>query len=126
MNDDQRESWYDDDAGPVVRLYAITRGRSKNARPDVDMLTLVVNASAGMRPRRSDPEYAEILRLSRTALSVAEVAAHLNLPLTATKILVGDLIDDGYLEHRSPDPAPEAAARNQSLLRAVMRGIEAL
>ena len=84
MNDDEQESWYDDEAGPLVRLYAVTRGRSGNARPELDMLTLVVNASAGVQPRRPEPEYTEILRLSRTPLSVAEVAAQLNLPLTST------------------------------------------
>ncbi|MET8651369.1 MULTISPECIES: DUF742 domain-containing protein [Nocardia] len=126
MNEDEHESWYDEDAGPVVRLYAITHGRSASARPELDMLTLVVNVSAGVRPRRSEPEYAEILRLSRTALSVAEIAAHLRLPLTATKILVGDLIDDGHLEYRSPDPAPTTGRRNQELLRAVFNAIQAI
>ncbi|WP_405179792.1 DUF742 domain-containing protein [Nocardia sp. NBC_01377] len=126
MSDDERESWYDEDAGPLVRLYAVTHGRSDNARPELDMLTLVVNASTGVRSRRPDPEYAEILRLSRTALSVAEVAAHLNLPLNSTKILVGDLIDDGQLKYRSPDPKPDAVSRNPELLRAVLRGIQAI
>ena len=125
MND-ERQSWYDEDAGPVVRLYAITHGRSRHARPELDILTLVVNVGVGMRPRRPEPEYARILELGRTALSIAEIAAQMKLPLTATKILVGDLIDDGQLDYRSPDPAPEAAARNQDLLRAVFRGIQAL
>ncbi|MEV0293439.1 DUF742 domain-containing protein [Nocardia sp. NPDC050710] len=125
MND-ERESWYDEEAGPLVRLYAVTRGRSGSARPDLDMLTLVVNASVGVQPRRPEPEYADILRLSRTSLSVAELAAQLNLPLTSTKILVGDLIDDGLLKFRSPDPAPAAGPGNTELLRAVLKGIQAI
>ncbi|MBH0777432.1 DUF742 domain-containing protein [Nocardia bovistercoris] len=125
MND-ERESWYDDEAGPLVRLYAVTRGRSGGARHKLDMLTLVVNASVGMQPRRPEPEYARILQMSHSAISVAEVSAALNLPLTSTKILIGDLIDDGLLKFRSPDPAPEAAARNTQLLRAVLKGIQAI
>ena len=126
MNEDERESWYDEEAGPLVRLYAVTHGRSETVRPELDMLTLVVNASAGVQPRRPDPEYAQILRFARTALSVAEIAAQMNLPLTSTKILVGDLIDDGQLKYRSPDPTPEVTARNPELLRAVLRGIQAI
>lgn len=127
MSDDDRESWYDDEAGPLVRLYAVTRGRSGGARHPLDMLTLVVNAGVGVQPRRPEPEYARILVLTRTAQSVAELAAQLNLPLTSTKILVGDLIDDGLLKHRSPEPAHETPARdNTQLLRAVLKGIQAI
>ncbi|MGN2641438.1 DUF742 domain-containing protein [Nocardia takedensis] len=125
MND-PRESWYDEDAGPLVRLYAVTRGRSGGARHKLDMLTLVVNAGVGVQPRRPEPEYARILWLSRSALSVAELAAQLNLPLTSTKILVGDLIDDGLLKYRSPEPVQESPARNTQLLRAVLKGIQAI
>ncbi|TCJ99489.1 DUF742 domain-containing protein [Nocardia alba] len=125
MTDDERESWYDAEAGPVVRLYALTQGRSRNARPELDIITLVVNVSGGVRPRRPEPEYARILQLSRTPLSIAEVAAQLGLPLNSTKILVSDLIDDRMLEHRSPDQSAEPA-RDQDLLRRLHRAIRAL
>ncbi|BAD55824.1 MULTISPECIES: DUF742 domain-containing protein [Nocardia] len=123
MND-RRESWFDDEAGPLVRLYAVTRGRS-DARPDLNMLTLVVYSGSGTL-RRTEPEYAEILRLSRTVQSIAELAAQLHLPLTTTKVLVGDLIDDGLLDFRAPEPTPDAGPRDLGTLRAVLRGIQAL
>jgi Protein of unknown function (DUF742) len=53
-----------------------------------------------------DREYREILRLCQhRALSVAEVAGHMNLLLAAAKVLVSDLIDSGYLIYQSPRPA---------------------
>ncbi|MBF6177838.1 DUF742 domain-containing protein [Nocardia otitidiscaviarum] len=123
MNDSD-ESWYDEDAGPVVRLYAVTRGRSGTRRTDVDMVTRVVTSSLG-RLRRHEPEYAAIVELTRSPLSVAEIAARLHLPITATKILVGDLIGDGVLDFRAP-AAGAGAADDLTVLRAVLKGIQAL
>ncbi|MET8775508.1 DUF742 domain-containing protein [Nocardia sp. NPDC050713] len=122
---DRRESWFDEEAGPLVRLYAVTGGRSGGGRPELNMLTLVVRAGSRTL-RRNEPEYAEIVRLAREPQSIAELAAQLNLPLTSTKILVGDLIDDGLLNFRDPEPTPEAGPRDMDVLRAVLKGIKAL
>ncbi|RDI44953.1 DUF742 domain-containing protein [Nocardia mexicana] len=117
-----RESWYEDEAGPMVRLYAITRGRGGGARPELNLATLVVNSGTGPAPRR-EPEYTAIIRLCRTPQSVAEVSAQLRLPLTVTKILIGDLVDEGRLTFRSP---PATDTPDVGLLRAVLNGIRAL
>ncbi len=70
---------------------------------DLDILTLVVTVSPAPRLLRyTEPEYAEIIQLCGTAQSVAEVSAHLNLPLAVAKILVGDLIAEGLLNFRAP------------------------
>ncbi|MBF6178970.1 MULTISPECIES: DUF742 domain-containing protein [Nocardia] len=122
---DAREHWYEEDAGPLVRLYAVTRGRGRARRPDLDMTTLVVDIHRGAASRRTEPEYAAIIGLCRTPLSVAEVSAHLRLPLTVTKVLIGDLIDDGRLLHRSPPPAPTGHA-DTGVLHTLLEGIRAL
>ena len=121
-----RESWYDDEAGPLVRLYAVTRGRGRSARPHLNMLTLVVAEGFGPPPR-PEPEYTSILRLCRTPQSVAEVSAQLHLPLTVTKILIGDLIEEGRLNFRTPPPPPtDNGTPDVGLLQAVLNGIRAL
>ncbi|MBF6327342.1 DUF742 domain-containing protein [Nocardia transvalensis] len=120
-----RESWYEEDAGPLVRLYAVTRGRGRVERPELNMATLVVDVGRGAALRRTEPEYAAIVRLCRTPQSVAEVAALLRLPLSMTKVLIGDLIDDGRLAHRSPQPTISADS-DLGLLQAVLNGIRAL
>ncbi|MCU1643232.1 MAG: hypothetical protein JWN03_3507 [Nocardia sp.] len=120
-----REHWYEEDAGPLVRLYAVTRGRGRVERPELDLTTLVVDAYPGMALRRTEPEYTMIVRLCRTPLSVAEVAAHLRLPVTMTKVLLGDLIDDGRLVYRSP-PIPTGNSSDMGLLHAVLAGIRSL
>ncbi|CCF63989.1 conserved protein of unknown function [Nocardia cyriacigeorgica GUH-2] len=116
------EPWFDEAAGPLVRPYAVTRGRTMGAAHDLDMLTAVVAARPAPTMRRVEPEYAQIVVACAQPRSVAEVAATLKLPLAVTKILVGDLIGDGHLIFRAP-VQPEAGPGDLNVLRAVLDGI---
>ncbi|TNC24343.1 DUF742 domain-containing protein [Amycolatopsis alkalitolerans] len=108
--------------GPMVRPYFLAGGRSRPARADLEMITLVVSVTDEIRERVS-PEHAEIVRICARPCSVAEVSALTNLPLMVVKVLLSDLIDRGYLIHRSP-PATEIPS--QELLQAVLDGIRRL
>jgi hypothetical protein len=116
----QGETWFDGDAGPLVRPYAVTRGRTRSHRRDLDLITLVVAASPNIAVSGDGPEYASILRLCQRPLSVAEIAARLELPLGVAKVLVGDLIDQGFVLHGS------GATPNTNILHAVLDGIRKL
>lgn len=119
-----RDSWYDDDAGPLVRPYTVTRGRTKSTRPDLNLITLVVTAAnehTGM-----DPEYVDILRLCHYPLSLAEISAKLGLALAVVKILVGDLIEQGYLSFSSPPSPLDTETPDIHTLQAVLDGIRRL
>ncbi len=116
---------FEDDPGPLVRPFAVTRGRAGKDLRRLDILTMVVAARIEADITGLDREYREILRLCQhQALSVAEVAAHMNLLLAAVKVLVGDLIDAGYLTYRSPEPAAERP--DIKLLQAVLDGVRKL
>ncbi|MEV0545107.1 DUF742 domain-containing protein [Nocardia salmonicida] len=116
--------WFVDDS-PLVRPYAVTRGRTSGADRDVDMLTTVAIARPTQRLRRTEPEYLAIVALCNTPVTVAEVSATLKLPLAVTKILVGDLIAEGHLVFRAP--AVTGNAPNElNILRAVLDGIRNL
>lgn len=119
------EPWFDDAAGPLVRPYALTRGRTMGAGQDLDILTVVVVAEVAPPLRRTEPEYAQIVRLCTVPQTVAEVAANLKLPLAVAKILVGDLIGEGHLIFRSPVQA-ETGPGDLNVLRAVLDGIRKL
>ncbi|MFJ2838805.1 DUF742 domain-containing protein [Nocardia sp. NPDC087230] len=119
---DEREHWYEEDAGPIVRLYAVTRGRGRTERDELDLTTLLVDAGAGTRLRRPEPEYAAIVDLCRTPMAVAEVSAHLGLPLNLAKVLIADLIDEGRLIARAPQHRAVGTA-DLGVLRAVLAGI---
>lgn len=118
-------AFFDDAAGPVVRPYALIRGRTMGAAHDLDMLTVVVTTTKAPTLRRPEPEYGIIVRLCTQPQSVAEVAAHLQLPLAVTKILVGDLIGEGQLIFRAPMQS-DTGPGDLNVLRAVLDGIRKL
>ncbi|OZM70537.1 hypothetical protein CFN78_24315 [Amycolatopsis antarctica] len=84
------------------RPYARTRGRT---RPDND-LALEALVSTSERGRRyagvASVEQRAICDLCVETRSVAEVAAHLRLPLGVVKVMVGDMADAGLVLIHQP------------------------
>ncbi|MEV7419519.1 DUF742 domain-containing protein [Streptomyces sp. NPDC089919] len=121
--------WFDDEAGPVVRPYAMTRGRtSGTGRHRLDLIALVVAEAAEADPvweATLSPEHTDILGLCRTrSQSVAELAAGLDLPLGVVRVLIGDLVDDELVHVTRP--VPPAELPDESILREVINGLRAL
>ncbi|MDQ1289672.1 MAG: hypothetical protein QG622_3238 [Actinomycetota bacterium] len=121
MNDDQ--PWDDEEElGPLVRPYTVTRGRTRIGRPDLQVITLVVAA----QPENQVPgagldfEHLQILRWCQRPLSIAELSSHLQLPLSVVKILVADLIMRDLLIFRA------AVTPDIRVLQAVINGIRQL
>lgn len=109
-----------DEGGPE-RLYVITGGRVDAAeQAGLDLVTLIVSLE---EPKVSmQPELSQILRICRSPLSVAEISAYLVLPPSLISVLLTDLLADGRVEARSPDPSlPDIA-----LIEAVIHGLEKL
>ncbi|MGW5384202.1 DUF742 domain-containing protein [Nocardia sp. NPDC003963] len=121
MSGPRDDDWDEEDAGPVVRLYALTRGRGRTSRTDLTLDTMVVDASPGLASRRPEPEYVDIVRLCRVAQSVAEVSAQLRIPLALTKVLIGDLVDDGRILVRAPAETGDTA--DLGLLRSIANSL---
>lgn len=84
-------------AGSLVRPYTKTGGRT---RTDYDLAieTLVSTYERGaLEDAALLPEHRSICALCESTRSVAEVAAHLRLPLGVTKVLLGDLAGMGMI-----------------------------
>jgi hypothetical protein len=113
------ELWVDAAAGPLVRPYTVTAGRTRPA-VDFDLLSLVV--ATGRRPRALDPEHAEALEWCRAPTSVAEVAAHLRLPVTITKVVLGDLVECRAMTTRARHTAADPTDR--ALLEKLLDGLQ--
>ncbi|MFA1551128.1 DUF742 domain-containing protein [Actinomadura chokoriensis] len=111
--------WLDDDAGPLVRPYALIAGRTRPA-VQLDLLSLVV--ATGELPGGLDPEHVKALGLCRSPTSVAEVAAHLRLPVAVTKVLLADLVHWRALTTRAPRPAADLTDRD--LLEKLLDGLQ--
>lgn len=117
------EAWYDDDAGPIVRPYAMTRGRSAPDQGRFDLITLVVTRPAGPAAQLF-PEQARIVELCRRPLSVAEVGAELDLPVGTVRVLLADLADAGLIE--THEPPMLSALPTEALLKELLAGLRAL
>ncbi|MGP3980190.1 DUF742 domain-containing protein [Streptomyces sp. KR80] len=116
--------WYEGEAGPMVRPYTVTRGRTRPAtKRHYDMMaqvTAVDTEADGMDPRQAlDHARASLLALIRRGpRPLAELAADADLPLTVVRVLVGDLVDAGLARIGSPPAAPEQP--DPELLREVV------
>lgn len=121
------DGWYDEAAGPLVRPYAITSGRtpSVSERAQLDLSTQVMTLRTAGELTGMTPEHRAIKQLCHRPLSVAELAAHLDLPLGVVRVLCGDLIERGVVITRSPSARP-AEAPNRELLQAVLDGLSRL
>ena len=123
--DAPEDAWYDDDAGPVVRPYTMTRGRTQPIRGQFDLISLVVARRTAPPPSAPlSPEQVEILKQTRRPLSVAEIAAELDLPLGTVRVLLGDLLEAGLIE--THEPLVLAESPSEELLEAVLAGLRAL
>ncbi|MFB4312528.1 DUF742 domain-containing protein [Actinomadura sp. 21ATH] len=128
--------WYDDAAGPVVRPYALTGGRTQYDSDVLDLVALIVaepaadgdggagSAHAGPDGWAREPEHEMILELCRTPLSVVEIASELELALGVVRVLLGDLLDHSLVSVRRP--APVAQFPSERVLKEVIDGIRAL
>lgn len=117
--------WYDDDAGPLVRLYALTRGRARADDRVFSLLTLVSAQSAPYDDPTLGPEQTRVLALCHNApQSVAEIAASCDLPLGVARVLLGDLLEIGHIRVRQP--APPADIFDERILQEVIDGLRAL
>lgn len=107
-----------------VRPYAITGGRTR-ATTDVPIETQVVRSARGNDVRNQlTMERGRILRLLDQPLSVAEISAHLHLPLGVARVLVGDMSEEDLVTISRPQRAD--GRPNLKLLERVFDGLQAL
>jgi Protein of unknown function (DUF742) len=119
------QRWMDREAGPVVRLYALTKGRTQPAGGASFGLIDVVVATGG-RPSehfRPGPEHRRILVICRRPMPVVDLTSEIELPVGVVRVLLGDLASEGLLRVVSAQRQP---VPDESLLRMVLDGLESL
>src|SRR6266508_3087365 len=107
-----------------VRPYAMTGGRTRPEHADLEIEALVSTTSLGERTPRLTAEQRAIAALCRVILSMAEISARLDLPLGVTRVLVGDMANEGFVMVHRPahgDERPDLA-----LLERVLYGLRAI
>ncbi|MFI8193560.1 DUF742 domain-containing protein [Streptomyces sp. NPDC085946] len=111
--------WLDDAAGRLVRPFTVSNGRT---RPTVELDLMSQVMATGATPLGYlGPEHTQALELCRAPLAVAEVAAHLKLPVAVTKVLLADLVDCGALTTKPP--VFHHNPTDRALLEAVLDGL---
>jgi hypothetical protein len=114
----------------TVRPYTVTRGRTRASQRDLALETLVrctgLPGAPGPAPS-GGPEHRRILELvADRILSVAELSAHLHVPLGVTRVLVGDLVDEGLVAVHGGAEDSLATSANLKVLESVLNGISSL
>ncbi|MCI3277954.1 DUF742 domain-containing protein [Streptomyces cylindrosporus] len=119
----EEDPWADDDPGPLVRPYTVTRGRTSSARPGLELISLISTVRPPTRDQRLQPEQNRLLALCRTPTALVEVAARLDLPVAVVRVLLDDLLDHQLVSVSPPSAVGSTDAR---FIQAVIDGIRRL
>ncbi len=110
----------------LVRPYILTAGRTDSA------VNLPLEAPIETVPDDKPLQWpgndvrGQILKLCSDHPSVADIAARLSLPLGVARVLIGDLVTQGYLRvHATLDDAATLDERRE-LIGRTLRGLRAL
>jgi len=118
------ERWFDQDAGPVVRLYALTRGRARPGGPVLDVVDVVGAVdSADTHGPWLPPEHRRLLDMCLAPIAVADLASETGLPLGVVQILLSDLYQQGLLNVYRPATDQNS---DEGVLRKILDGLRSL
>ncbi|WP_225821908.1 DUF742 domain-containing protein [Streptomyces naphthomycinicus] len=117
------EHWYEDETGPMVRPYTVTRGRTRpDGRHAVDLMSRVTALETGEPGAALDHARVSLLGLIRRGpRPVVELAADADLPLTVVRVLLGDLAEAGLIRVDPPRRTPaDGPAADPALLTEIV------
>jgi len=121
-----RDRWLDREAGPVVRPYAVTKGRTAPASGSYIGLIDVVAAVADPQlpaDTRLSREHRRLLSHCHQPVTVADLASDVDLPVGVVRVLLSDLSQYGALRVVATSRGPEP---NERLLRDVLNALQTL
>jgi hypothetical protein len=123
---DELESRSPADQPSLVRPYTLTAGRT-DSRVNLPLEALI-EAVVSDKPQRwpGNDVRAQICALSATSPSVAEIAAHLSLPIGVARVLIGDLVSSGHLRVRATLSDRSTIDERRELIGRTLRGLRAL
>lgn len=115
--------YVDERAGRLVRPYTVSAGRTC---PSVAMQLLSTVVGTGTAPRWPlDLDHALALTACSQPVTVAEIAARLQVPVAATKVLISDLVECGAARVHPPEPLADCTNVPvlEMVLDALSRGV---
>ncbi len=110
----------------LVRPYTLTAGRT-DSRIHLPLEAPIETLESARPPRWPAGELrGDILRLCAQRPSVAEIAARLSVPLGVARVLVGDLVTQGYLRVLATLDESATSDERRELIGRTLRGLRAL
>jgi Protein of unknown function (DUF742) len=124
MTLDRYDTPPDDDR--VVPVYAFTRGRTRSTGRDLPLEAVVTAAKTGAKPGALlQTESLAIVTMCSRPLSLAEIGAALRVPVGVARVLVGDLVNAGYLVAHLPRHTTHDGGPSQAILGRLLDGLRA-
>lgn len=120
------QSEYDDAEPSLVRPYALTGGRTL---PSIDLpLEAIIATIEDAVSNNLAPQdiRASIVALCEQRISVAEIAAHLGVPIGVVRVLVADLVVAGSLEIHATLRSDASRVERRELIERTLSGLRAL
>jgi hypothetical protein len=124
MADEVERSQASPPAARIVRPYALTAGRTRSV---VDLpleATLRLDNTATRRAWGDDLQ-GRIVGVCDSR-SVAEVSAHVKSPIGVVRVLLGDLVQQGYVQVQATLTENSSDDERYDLLERTLRGLRAL
>jgi hypothetical protein len=121
-----RDRWLDREAGPVVRPYAVTRGRTMPAEGSyIGLIDRVVAHPHPVLPpnARLGAEHRRLLSRCQRPITVVDLASDADLPVVVVRVLLSDLSYWGVI---TVTQAPRGHVTDERILRDVLNGLLAL
>jgi hypothetical protein len=115
----------DDEATPsarIVRPYTLTAGRTRS-RVDLPMEAIVHREEVGPG-RRPEGVVGRILEVCDHS-SVAEVSAQVGMPVGVVRVLLGDLVEQGYVRVQETLTERSSMDERRELIERTLRGLRA-
>ena len=121
---DRHDSSAGDDR--VVPVYAFTRGRTRHAGMELPLEAVVTAAeTAAKHEALLQAESLTIVRMCARPLSLAEIGAALHVPVGVARVLVGDLVNAGYLVTHLPQRTGHDGGPSPAVLGRLLDGLRA-
>jgi hypothetical protein len=118
------EDW--SDPTRLIPPYAITGGRTRPVLHPTDLeLETLISTTTPTTPPGLTPEQHAIITLCHHLRSIAEISAHLDVPIGVARVLVGDLATGGLITLHRPTTATTGGP-TLALLERVLHGLRAL
>lgn len=119
------QPWEPDDDAPVARVvrpYTLTGGRTA---PKVE---LPVEATLRRQPAGAEPTDANLAQILAVCdkRSVAEVSAHVHMPIGVVRVLLGDLVEQGHVRVQATLTADSSQDERRELIERTLRGLRTL